>query len=86
MQVDIFDMTEQDLQQFKDRFDKREWARLEDRLELIFRDRAIRRKFVHKREMRGQTYDQAIRELSKEYHLSESQISHIVYPRKRDQL
>lgn len=81
MQLGLFDITEEQIEQFKELFNKREWERIESHLDIVLRDRRIRNQF---RSLRtdGMKYDEAIRYLSGTFYLSESQISHIVYPRK----
>lgn len=82
MQSDLFDITDEDLDAFREKFNKREWERIKDRLEIVLRDRSIRREFKYLRG-EGYTWDKAIRALSEKHYLSESQINKIVYPRKK---
>lgn len=81
-QLTLFEVSTDEIDQFASLFTEAEWNRICGHLDLILRDRNIRREFRHLR-ANGAKYDQAIRHLSGVWHLSESQISHIVYPRRR---
>ena len=75
-------MTSQAIESMKEHFHPSEWQRLEGTIERIMRDRDIKADFARMRSD-DVRYDVAIRALAKEYHLSESHISDIVYPRKK---
>jgi len=82
MQLGLFDFDEELLEELRKHFTEAEFARINDKLFYVLRDRNIRSAFKRYRRQ-GVKYDEAIWQLSHEFALSESQISHIVYPRKQ---
>ena len=81
MQLGLWNHDEEFLEKMKEHFTEAEYNRLADKFFYVLRDRNIRSNFKAYRRQ-GLKYDEAIRALSRDFALSESQISHIVYPRK----